>query len=605
MKHLLNLALFAALCAAQAPSYTISNFAGTGASGFTGDGSAATSAQLNTPFAVAVSGSNVYIADQVNNRIRLVSNGSISTFAGSGTSGNSGDGSTATKANMAAPTGVATDSSGNVYFSDTLSASVRKVSGGNVNNFAGTPGTVGFIGDGAAATAAAINYPSGLAIDSSNNVYICDTFNNRIRKVTSDGNINTIAGDGDQGFVGDEGPATAAAFYNPEGIAVDAQGNIYIADGTNNRIRKITTDGIIHSIAGSSTTGGFAGDGGPATKALLNHPRGVAVDGAGNVYFADSFNNRIRMITPGGIIYTIAGTGAAGYAGDGGPAILAQLKFPTGVTVSGANLYVVDSDNHAVRLLTPSPTSPNISPGGVIGATAYGGSAIIAPGSWIEIYGSNLSTTTRPWNTGDFNGFNAPTSLDGVSVTIGGQPAFVAYVSPNQVNVQVPSTVGAGPQQIVITNSTGSSGGYGVTVNPTQPGLLAPAQFVIGGKQYVAAYFADGTSVLPPNSVSGVTSRQAKPGETIVLYGVGLGPVTPVTKAGTITHLLNSVQTPVQILFGQTAGTVTYQGLAPGYVGLYQINVVVPSVGSNDASPISISQGGVTSKQTLFTAIKN
>jgi uncharacterized protein (TIGR03437 family) len=605
MRHLLNLAVFAAVCAAQAPSYTISNFAGTGTSGFSGDGAAATSAQLNTPFAVAVSGSNVYISDQVNNRIRLVSNGTISTYAGSGTSGNSGDGSSATKANITNPTGVATDSSGNVYFSDTLSAEVRKVSGGNVNDFAGTANTHGFGGDAAAATLALLAFPSGLAIDSANNAYIADTFNNRIRKVTTDGNIATIAGDGDQGFVGDEGPAIYAAFFNPEAVAVDAQGNIYVADGTNNRIRKITKDGIIHTIAGSSTTGGYAGDGGPAIKALLNHPRGIAVDGAGNVYIADSFNCRIRMITPGGIIYTIAGTGAAGYSGDGGPAILAQLSFPTGVTLSGANIYVVDSVNHAVRLLTPSPTSPSIGTGGVIGATAYGASTVLAPGSWIEIYGSNLSTTTRSWNTGDFNGFNAPTSLDGVSVTVGGQAAFISYVSPGQVNAQLPSTVGAGPQQVVVSNSSGATGGYGVTVNPTQPGLLAPSQFKINGKQYVAAYFADGTSVLPPNSVSGVTSRQAKPGETIVLYGVGLGAVTPTTKAGTITHLLNTVQTPVQILFGQTAGTVNYDGLAPGYVGLYQINVVVPSVGASDASPISIIQGGVSSNQTLYTAISN
>src|SRR5262249_7296557 len=159
------------------------------------------------------------------------------------------------------------------------------------------------------------------------------------RKVTTDGNIATIAGTGDQGFAGDGGPATAAVFYNPESIAVDTKGNIYIADGTNNRVREITTDGNIKTIAGSSTTGGFVGDGGPGTGAVLNHARGVAVDGAGNVYIADCFNQRIRMVTPDGIIYTIAGTGSLGYSGDGGPAILAQLKFPSGVTVSGGNIY--------------------------------------------------------------------------------------------------------------------------------------------------------------------------------------------------------------------------------------------------------------------------
>lgn len=598
--------LFASLCAGQVPVFNISAFAGNGTSGFSGDGAAATSAQLDLPFGVAVAGSNVYIADQANNRIRLVTGGNISTVVGTGTSGNAGDGSKAISAQLASPTGVATDSSGNLYISDTVNSEVRKAAvGGNISSFAGTGGTPGFSGDGAAATSAQINHPSGILVDSAGNVYIVDSFNDRVRKVTTDGNIATIAGNGNTGFSGDEGPATAAALNNPEAIAMDAAGNIYIADGVNNRIRKITTDGNIHTIAGSSDTGGYSGDGGPATSAMLNHPRGVAVDGAGNVYIADSFNQRIRVVVPNGNIYTVAGLGVQGYAGDGGPALLAELNFPTGVTVSGANIYVTDSSNHVIRLLTPAPAGPQILSGGVIGASAYGGFKSVAPGSWIEIYGTNLSTTTQGWTAGDFHGVNAPQSLNNVSVTIGGQTAFVSYVSPTQVNAQVPSNVGLGAQQVFISNVTNSSPPVGINVVNTMPGLLAPSQLNIGGKQYVAAFFNDGTYVLPTGAVPGLTSRPAKPGDTIVMYGVGFGSVAPVIKAGQIVQVQNKLQTPVQMLFGQAGATLTYQGLAPGLVGLYQFNVVVPNVAANTAQPFSFSLGGVAGTQTLYTAISN
>ena len=274
-------------------------------------------------------------------------------------------------------------SSGTYYLSDTPNAEVRVVSGGNINIFAGTPGTLGFFGDGGAANVANVNLPSALLVDSAGNVYIADTANTRIRKVTTDGNINTIAGNGNMGLAGDGGPALAAALSRPQGLALDAAGNLYIADTDNNRIRKITTDGKIATIAGSGTAGGYAGDGGPAISALLDDPRGVSVDGAGNVYIADTFNQRIRVVLPNGTIYTIAGLGLQGYGGDGGAAIVAELNFPTGVAVSGANVYVTDSGNHAIRLLTPAPSAPTIVSGGVV-YKVYGAFPTVAPGSWIE-----------------------------------------------------------------------------------------------------------------------------------------------------------------------------------------------------------------------------
>ena len=291
----------------------------------------------------------------------MVTGGNISTVAGNGTAGNAGDGSKATDALISSPAGVAVASSGTFYLSDTPNAEVRIVSGGTINNFAGTPGTPGFFGDGALAIDAEVTFPSALLLDSAGNVYIADTFNNRIRKVTTDGNINTFAGDGNMGFAGDGGQALGAAFNSPQGLAMDAAGNLYIADTNNDRIRKVTTDGKIVTIAGSGTAAGYAGDGGPAVSALLNHPRGVAVDGAGNVYIADTYNQRIRVVVPSGHHLYNCRLGHPGLSGgDGGPAIVSELNFPTGVAVSGANVYVTDSGNHAIRLLTPAATTSRL-----------------------------------------------------------------------------------------------------------------------------------------------------------------------------------------------------------------------------------------------------
>ncbi len=613
MKHLriCATALVATLSAfAQTPpSFTISAFAGNGTSGFSGDNGAATSAQLNQPFGVWVAGTTVYIADTNNHRIRKVSAGTITTVAGNGTSGTGGDGSAVLQANLNYPAGVVADSSGNFYIADTVNAEVRKVTTDNkINQYAGTNGTPGFSGDKAAATSAELSHPTALLLDSAGNLLILDTSNNRIRRVTiADSYINTFAGNGNIGFSGDGGPALSAAMNNPEGMTMDAAGNLYVADSLNHRIRKITvnSDGstVITTVAGSGFAG-YSGDGGPALAAQLNHPRGVAVDAAGNLYIADSFNSVIRMVT-GGKMYTIAGTGKAGFSGDGGPAAAAQLNFPTGVAMYGSQIMVVDSVNDEIRLLTPNTSAPTILGNGVATASAFGGAQTVAPGSWVEIFGTGLSNTTRSWAASDFVGTNAPTTLDGVTVTIGTIPAFVGYVSPGQVNIQVPSNVGAGPQQVVVNGPNGSTAPFSITVNTTQPGLLAPASFQVGGKQYVVAQLQDGSYVAPPNSIAGVTTRQAKPGETIVMYGTGFGPVAPVSKAGQITQLLNGLQIPVQFTVGGANAVLTYGGLVPGQVGLYQFNLVVPSIASNDLAPITLTQLGAPLSQTLYLAVKN
>lgn len=249
---------------------------------------------------------------------------------------------------------------------------------------------------------------------------------------------------------------------------------------------------------------------------------------------------------------------------------------------------------------------PAVASGGVISAGAFGGFTAVAPGSWIEIYGSNLAVDSRSWSSADFNGINGPKSLDGTSVTIGGQPAFLDYISPGQVNVQVPSNIGVGSQPLIVQSPAGSSAAYSVTVNAQQPGLLAPASFSVGGKQYVTAVFSDGTTyVLPPGAIPGLASRRAQPGDNIAFYGVGFGSVTPDTPAGQIEQHLNTLVAPLHIYFGQMEASWSYAGLAPNAVGLYQFNVVVPNVGGGDAIPVTFSLAATLGHQTLYIPVQN
>lgn len=237
-------------------------------------------------------------------------------------------------------------------------------------------------------------------------------------------------------------------------------------------------------------------------------------------------------------------------------------------------------------------------------AGSFGAFSAVARGSWIEIYGTNLAGDTRSWTESDFSGSTAPTSLDKTQVTIGGQSAFIDYISPTQVNAQVPSTAGFGSQPVVVATSLGTSGATNVTVNVTQPGLWAP--WTIGGKQYVGGQFPDGsTYALPVGAVAGITSRPAKPGDTLTFYGVGFGPVIPDTPAGQIAAGSTQLSSPLEIDFSDTAQLPTYYGLAPGFVGLYQFNVMVPNVAAGDAVPLTFRLGGVPAAQTVYIAIQN
>jgi sugar lactone lactonase YvrE len=276
---------------------TVTTVAGNGTEGYGGDNGPATSAELSYPIGVAVdSAGNLYVADTYNQRIRKISNGVITTVAGVGTAGFSGDNGAATSAQLNYPYGVAVDSSGNLYIADYGNNRIRKVSNGVITTVAGT-GTAGFAGDGGLAVSAQVNQPISVAVDSSGRLYIADYGNDRIRGVSS-GIIATVAGNGTPGFAGDGGPATGAQLYSPRGVAVDSGGNLYIADTYNQRIREVTS-GVIFTIAGNGTPG-YSGDGATASSAELYDPTGVAIGSGSNVYIADLANSRIRVLIPSG-----------------------------------------------------------------------------------------------------------------------------------------------------------------------------------------------------------------------------------------------------------------------------------------------------------------
>lgn len=250
--------------------------------------------------------------------------------------------------------------------------------------------------------------------------------------------------------------------------------------------------------------------------------------------------------------------------------------------------------------------TPTILPAGVITAGNYGAFPTIAPATWIEIYGYNLANIlTQTWAGNDFNGNQAPSALGGTTVTVAGKPAFVDFVSPGQVNVQVPSGVAAGPQPLVVTTAGGTSLAYTVAVKALEPGLLAPPAFILSGRQHVVALFSGTLTYVLPVAVPGVLSSRARPGDSITLYGVGFGQVTPDIPAGQIVQQTNALQSDFKVAFAGTPATVTYAGFAPGYVGLYQINVTVPNVAASDSVPLTFTLGGTSGPQTLYIAVQN
>ncbi|MES2701663.1 MAG: T9SS type A sorting domain-containing protein [Bacteroidota bacterium] len=454
----------------QAQGQTITTYAGTGVSGNSGDGGPATSALLSTPKNVAIDGAgNKYIVS--GNVIRRVTPaGVISTFAGMGATGFAGDGGPATLALLNGPTGVTVGPSGNIYIADRFNNRVRMVNTSGIISTVAGNGTYASSGDGGTATAASIAWPANVAFDGSGNMYIAEQAGERVRKVTIFGAISTVAGSGCVGcglYSGDGGPATAARFDGPYGIVIDPVGRIIVSDLYNNRVRMIDTSGIISTLAGNGL-GAYTGDGVLAYTTALYHPSGIALDLLGNLYIADADNNRIRKVLTSGVITTFAGTGVPGFSGDGGNADAAQLQSPAGVVVDGTgNVYIADANNHRVRRVS----CPGLPVAG----------AITGPSTVCEDAIITLSdTSTGTWTSSDTS--KATISPTGVVTGVAGGVTTISFTVVNScgsATVTKTVTVNALPNPGTIsgivnicsatssTMSTTGTGGVWSTSNPS------------------------------------------------------------------------------------------------------------------------------------------
>jgi len=555
--------------------------------------------------------------------------GIITTIAGGGAFGSFGDGGPATQAGFGAFgafCALTIDNAGNLYVIDQNSVRMVSAATGIITTVVGSAGTAGFSGDKGPASKALLAGPTSLAFDSAGNLYIGDYDNYRVRKVDTSGTITTVAGNGISRYQGDNVSATQTGLALVEGVAVDNAGNLYISERV--RIRKVDTSGNITTIAGivSSETSGFSGDGGPATAALLDLPEGIVFDPAGNLYFADSSNQRIRKIDTGGTITTWAGVpgNISSPLGNGGPAAAAYLAQPRDLALDAAgDMYVTTGVLNMVREIAAAPAwvctntvAPIIT--SIDSASAYGGYPYFASGSWLEIKGTNLADPSDPrlkaatnpgqWTSADFTGANAPTLLDGVGVSINGKPAYVWYLSPGQLNVQAPEDATIGNVSITVTNCKATSPPFSFARRALAPGLLAPASFNISGTPYLAATFtSDGAYVLntATGAALGINSRPAKPGDVIVAYGIGFGDVNPSILPGAIVGQANALANPVTISFGAAPATLVYSGLAGNFVGLYEFYITVPAGLGNGDYQINASQNGVAVPQTIYLSVHN
>jgi len=686
-----------------------------GATHFAGDGGRAVSALLHLPMhAAGDSKGNLYFSDSANNRIRKIDAlGNITTVAGTGICAYTGDNGAAIQAAVCGPTQLAIDASGNVYFADSENLVVRKIStGGVISTVAGT-GTYGDTGDHGQATAATFSYPYGIALDSTGILYVSDALANRVRQISPQGVITPFAGTEQFGYSGDGSLATAAKLYYPGELAVDSSGNVYISDISNHRVRKVS-NGIITSVVGITTC---CASGSGANAAYIGTPSGVAVDGSGNVYVSESnFAVIAKVNQSANTIATIAGTGNAGFSGDGALATNASMNTPMGLWVTSAgDLYFADYDNSRIRELvldTPSGLTigagdgqsgaagstlttpltvqmafrggvgvtgvpvtfavtsgtatlsaatattdvngtagvgvtlgstagpvvvtataagltpvvfhltatvavplPTISAGGITG----GGGSIpsvtaLSTGGFASIYGSNFAPagTSRTVQASDMVNGSLPTNLAGVCVTVGGAPAFITYVSPGQINFQVPVLPSSGNVSVQVTTGCGTALAL-QSAAQTAPTAAAAPEFLFwtktatGQNPVIAVDAATGAYVGAAGLIPGLTFAPAKPGEVLTIYMVSLGPTNPAVAPGAAPSAIASTVTPPVVRLGTaplTSDQVLYAGVSPGTAGLYQLNIVVPPGLADGDYPISLALGSISTPTGAYLSVR-
>jgi uncharacterized protein (TIGR03437 family) len=522
------------------------------------------------------SAGNIYFADSNNQRIRRISKDTISTIVGNGNRttrngncepiGSVGDGNDAHAALLYNPADVFPLRNGNLVIADQQDNRIRLVtSAGAISTIAGN-GSHNLYVPGIPAISSPMDWPSAVLQDTSGVTYFAEMHSNRVGKIGLDGRFSTVAGTGFPGYNGDRIQATSAQLRKPAGLALDSGGNLYIADQANHRIRKVS-NGIITTIAGTGQPD-FSGDNGPAEAAALNTPMDVKVDSHGNIYIADMLNQRIRRIDTSGTITTIAGTGQIGRGPDGITATSSDLNFPAGLALdSNDDLYIVDWQNYLIRKVS-FPSKPVVNAGGIVNGASF--VSPVAPGSLFSIFGSNLTVSTATAATAPWAG-----QLADVSVKVNGVSIPLNFVSPHQINAQLPFETSAGDATLSVTNSAGASDQVHFKVASAAVGI------------FNVAFNQDGTL----NSVSNPESR----GRVVVLYLTGQGPVNPPvpTSQAAPGDVLSVATLPKSASIGGVDAEIQFLGLAPGFIGLAQANVAIPAgAPTGEAVPLIVNVGG-------------
>ena len=491
-----------------------------------GDGASALAANLSGPSAVALDyAGNLYIADPGTQRVRKVdSNNVIQTLAGTGAAGAGGELVPGIVSALNTPMGVAVDPSGIVYVADTYNHRIRAVSAdGRISTVAGT-GNPGTGAEGQPWTLTPLRGPRGVTVDRKGTLYIVDTGNHRVLRAAPGANMATAAGNGSPGDTGDGGQARLAQLNQPGACALDSAGDLFIADTLNHRIRKVSPAGAISTIAGTGQPGA-SGDEGPATAASLNTPSGVAADDNGNVFIADTGNHVVRQVTADGVIHLIAGQYAAGFAGDGGPATSAKLDAPAGLILDGAgDLYLADSGNNRVRRLAPMgavslATAIVLAPISVVSAASLRDGPV-APGEIVTILGTGLGPDSGATSTFDASG-RVPNSLGGVQVTFDGVAVPLFYVQAGQINAQVPYTVaGQSVTKVAVSYQGSPAGSAGLAVAVATPAVFPAVVNQDGSinldtaaapRGSVITFYATGAGLTTPTSVEGIPAEAPYP----------------------------------------------------------------------------------------------
>ena len=554
-------------------SEVIRTLAGLGKIGNKGDGQLAIQSSLNNPSGIAVDGAgNIYVADTGNNRIRRITpGGTITAYAGSGMLGAKGDGGPALNASFNSPNALALDSKGNLFIADTYNHRIRRVSPAGIITTVAGNGREDSSGDGGPAVNASLYLPFGIAIDGEDNLLIADTGNVRIRRVDmKSGVITTIAGDGSSGSDGDGQPALSAHFKAPYGVTTDRVGNIYVVDGDDHRVRRIYLSGqtwLIAAYAGTGDRGGL-GDGGLAVNAQLDYPSFISTDQSGNLYIADYGNQRIRKVSSAdGRISTVVGNGQLGPGVDSVDPLTTSLNLPNDVVVDPTGrLLIADTGNHKIRRIFPNSSFQVATS---TSAASYNGQ-IVARESLVAIFGQSLSTVTLAASS-----LPLPVELGGTTVLVRDaagieRPAQLFFVSPGQINFLIPASTSIGTATVTVTSASGQLSRSLIPIGNSVPALFSASA---EGRGVAAAYIirvkSDGTQLYEPVARYDSTTARWVP------VPVSLGPETDqvfLVLFGTGWRF-NGPLSDVRVTAGGQPAEVIYIGPQGGFVGLDQINL--------------------------------